>query len=313
MIRFNNILAAVDFSECGKQALRAAVRLAGDAKANLHVSYVQVLHDDPFMPVAAGAHQDRIREALEAKIEGSGAREKVASVHAAVLRDVSAAPALVRYAADNDIDLVVLGTHGRRGLRRLMLGSVAEELVRTSPCPVLTVHSADRTEGLTPGPNAEILVPVDFSSQSLAAIPLARELASMTGARIRMLHVIEEVVHPAFYNAGAFSIYDIQPDVEERALEHLKDAYTRQYGPAVPVVFEVISGHAAAEIVAAARVGNSGMIVMATHGLGGMAHVFLGSVAERVVRMATCPVLTVKTPIAKGAVAQPLIKSAASS
>lgn len=313
MIRFNNILAAVDFSECGKHALDAAVRLASELKAHLHVSYVQVLHDDPFMPVAAGAHQDRIREALDAQIQASGAREKAASVHAAVLRDVSAAPALVRYSVDNDIDLVVMGTHGRRGLRRLMLGSVAEELVRTAPCPVLTVHNSDRVETLMPGPKAEILVPVDFSSQSLAAIPFARELASMTGARVRVLHVVEEVVHPAFYNAGAFSIYDIQPDVEERALEHLKEAYAKQYGPAVPVVFQVVSGHAAAEVVAAAETGASGMIVMATHGLGGMAHVFLGSVAERVVRMARCPVLTVKTSITKGGFSQPLIKVPASS
>ena len=313
MIRFNNILAAVDFSEGGKKALKAAVRLATDGNAHLHVSYVQVLHDDPFMPVAAGAHQTRIREALDALIDASEARTHVASVHAAVLRDVSAAPGLVRYAVDKDIDLIGLGTHGRRGLRRLMLGSVAEELVRTAPCPVLTVHNDDQPVAIMPGPTAEILVPVDFSSKSLAAVPLARELASMTGARVRMLHVVEEVVHPAFYNAGAFSIYDIQPDVEQHAREHLEAAYAKQYGPAVPVVFDVIRGHAAAEIVAAAEASKSGMIVMATHGLGGMAHVFLGSVAERVVRTAKCPVLTVRAQIAKRAAAQPRITSSASS
>jgi nucleotide-binding universal stress UspA family protein len=194
-----------------------------------------------------------------------------------------------------------------------MLGSVAEELVRTAPCPVLTVHTTDKTEAFLTGPKTEILIPVDFSRQSLAAIPLARELASMTGARLRLLHVVEEVVHPAFYNAGAFSIYDVQPDVEERALEHLKGAYAKQFGPAVPVVFEVVSGHAAAEVVAAAEGGNTGMIVMATHGLGGMAHVFLGSVAERVVRSARCPVLTVRNPSDKGAFTPPLIESVATS
>lgn len=313
MIRFNNILAAYDFSENGDHVLEAASRLARDSKARLHIIYVQVIHDDPFMPVAAGPHHERIAESLDARISAIQQGADSLPVESRVVRAVSAAPAVTEAATEIDADLIVVGTHGRRGLRRLVLGSVAEEVVRTAPCPVLTVHKSDKTEVLTPGPDAEILVPVDFSTHSLSVIPMARELAAVSGARLRLLHVVEEVIHPAFYNAGAFSIYDLQPDVEDRALEHLKEAYSRQFGPAVPVVFEVVTGHPAVEIVETVAAHGSGMIVMATHGLGGMAHVFLGSVAERVVRTAGCPVLTAKIPLEKDVTKQPRIKAAAKS
>ncbi|MBO6576206.1 MAG: universal stress protein [Rhodothermales bacterium] len=295
MIRIKNILAAQDFSDCSRHALEAAIRMAAATGAKLHVVYVQLLHDEPFTPTLAKEHQDRIRDAVRSSVADRFKQVGDIDLEYDTLRDVSAAPALVRYAEANDIDLMVVGTHGRRGLRRLMLGSVAEEAVRTAPCPVLTVHQRDTVDVLTPGPNAEILLPLDFSSRSLEVIPTARQLAAATGARLRVMHVVEEVVHPAFYNAGAYSIYDLQPDVEERALEHLRKAYSKAHGPAVPVVFEVRVGHPAAEIVESAHENGDGMIVMATHGLTGLGHVLMGSEAERVVRTATCPVLTIRT------------------
>ncbi|MFT5513925.1 MAG: nucleotide-binding universal stress UspA family protein [Rhodothermales bacterium] len=272
MIRFENILAAQDVSDCSEQSLRAAVQLARDSGARLHEVYAHVLHDDPFTPTVAQDHMDQVRAALDDGVTLATGTSELLDIKNVVLRDVSAASAIVHHAADNKIDLIVLGTHGRRGLRRMVLGSVAEEVVRMAGCAVLTVHPGDRTEILESDQEAEILLPLDFSKSSMAAVPLARELASMNRARLRVLHVVQETVYPAFYDAGAFSLYDAQPDIEEHALAHLKEAYSRTAGPIVPVVFEVLVGHPAAEIARRAEELGAGMIVMATHGLGGMAH-----------------------------------------
>jgi nucleotide-binding universal stress UspA family protein len=294
MIRFDNILAAQDFSDCSEQSLRAAIQLARESGARLHVVYAHVLHDDPFTPTVAQDHMEQVRAALDEGVALAAGTSEPIDVRNVVLRDVSAASAIVHYAEDNQIDLIVLGTHGRRGLRRLVLGSVAEEVVRTVRCAVLTVHPGDRTEIMEADGEAEILLPLDFSSSSMAAVPLARELAAQKRTRLRVLHVVEETIYPAFYNAGAFSLYDAQPDIEVHAMAHLREAYSRTAGPVVPVAFEVSVGHPAAEITRRAEETGAGMIVMATHGLGGMAHLFMGSVAERVVRSARVPVLSVR-------------------
>ena len=294
MTRFQRILVAQDFSDCSEHALEAALRLAEASGASVDIAYVQVLHEDPFSPSVAADQAGRIREALHRKMEESESVPTTLDVELVALRDISAAHALVKYADEHDCDLIVMGTHGRRGLRRLMIGSVAEEVVRTAHCPVVTVHQADDLRLMSPGPNAQILVPLDFSRASLGVLPVARRLAADTGSALRLLHVIEETAHPAFYNAGVFSVYDLQPGIEEKALEHLREAYGRSAGPLVPVVFDVVRGNAASEIVSAARLHGCGSIAMATHGLSGLAHVFLGSVAERVVRLAHCPVLTVR-------------------
>src|SRR5690606_34769986 len=118
---------------------------------------------------------------------GELARDVV--VKRAVVRDVAAAPAILQYARDQEMDLVVMGTHGRRGLRRLFLGSVAEEVVRLSVCPVLTVHAGPiRSEALF----GDILVPIDFSPHSKAALRAAASLAPELGASLDLLHVVEE-------------------------------------------------------------------------------------------------------------------------
>jgi nucleotide-binding universal stress UspA family protein len=292
MMKFKTVLVAKDFSECSERALETGIQLARKTGADLHVVYVHILHDDPFIPAVTDDHLEKVEEALRTTVgETAGVR-----VTQSVLRDVAAAPAIVHYAGQNDIDVIVVGTHGRRGFRHAFLGSVAEEVVRTAPCAVLTVHQGDRETALMPGPEMEVLLPLDFSSRAAETIPVAREIAESMRARLRILHVVEETMHPAFYNAGAFSIYDLQPDIEERALENLTDLYARSAGPVVPVVFDVIIGHAVTEIVSAAFDHEAGMIVMSTHGLRGLAHFFMGSVAERVVRLATCPVLTLRSP-----------------
>ena len=213
----------------------------------------------------------------------------------ALVSDVAPAPAIVSYAERCDIDLIVMGTHGRRGVRRLLLGSTAEEVVRTAPCPVFTVRSQDPS-AVTPKEIASILVPLDFSRHSQTALCHAKELAAVYDARLDLLHVVEDWLrlHPAFYNTDVMTIAGIDPDLEGKAAEELKQFYHETEGPGPAVNFHVWKGHAAHEIIRFIIEHGSDLVVMSTHGLRGLEHFLLGSVAEKVVRRSPAPVFTVK-------------------
>jgi nucleotide-binding universal stress UspA family protein len=207
-------------------------------------------------------------------------------------RGISAAPIILEYADENDIDLIVMGTHGRRGLEHLFLGSVAEEVVRFAACPVFTVREAKE-----PKPTKaieRILVPVDFSTHSQKALTYAGELALAYDARLQLLHIIEPVVYPSFYSLDRANFFDWMDEIEVEAIRQLHQFSAARGGPDVPVDHFVVRGRAATDIVDFAETKRSDLIVMATHGLTGMKRLYLGSVCEKVVRRAMCPVFTVK-------------------
>lgn len=296
MFELQKILVPRDFSPSSEHALRHALDLAGRTGAEVHLLFAEVLYADAEVPAttwpisAQEALRERLLEGLEQQEDGktSGLR-----FEPAVVRDVAAAPAIVTYAQEHDIDLIVMGTHGRRGVRRLLLGSTAEEVVRTAPCPVFTARCPETPAAGLEGINA-ILVPVDFSVHARTALRHASALAALYHTRLDLLHVIEEQMHPAFYNTGVWSIYDVVPNIEEKALEALETFYRETESPVADVDFHVRYGHAAHEIVDFARKNDSDLVVMATHGLRGLEHFLMGSVAEKVVRQSPAPVVTVK-------------------
>ncbi|QXD17167.1 universal stress protein [Rhodocaloribacter litoris] len=300
MLNIRKILFPTDFSETSAQALAYALRLAHEYDAELHLLHVEVLYEeDPHNPTHRLPDREAILARLRTLIDDHDAAEHLPdgavedlTIRHVHRRNVSAAPAIVEYAAEEGINLIVLGTHGRRGLRRLLLGSVAEEVVRTAPCPVFTVrrHKEDRK----PEPVRHILVPVDFSEHAREALTVARELAARYGAALQLLHVLEEVLHPAFYNFGATSIKDLQPDIEEKATEALMKFFRETAGADAEVTYHVIEGHAGRDIATFAEEHDSDLIVISTHGLGGLEHLLMGSVTEKVIRRAPCPVLVLK-------------------
>ena len=296
MLQLNNILLARDFSSVSDQALRYAVDLADRTGATLHLFYAEVLHEDPFGPVktdAPGSLEDRIRKRLRQDTNGALLTETYPSLklREGVERDVAAAPAILNYAADHDVDLIVMGTHGRRGVRRLLIGSVAEEVVRRADRPVLTVRKDDLEADQMAV--ERILVPIDFSDYARDALRYACEVADLYDARIDLLHVIEENLHPAFYVGGVQSVYDVVPDIENKVLDRLRTFYEKVAGDETAEV-HVASGRAAREITQFAEQRGSDLVVMSTHGQTGLEHFLLGSVAEKVVRHVPVPVFTVK-------------------
>lgn len=298
MMNLNRILLARDFSPISNQALRYAVDLAQRTGSELHVLYAQVLYDDPFgadaSPSPASDIKD-IREKLATTQSGTPLAEDDAfPVVDAVVRDVAAGPAILEYARENDIDLITLGTHGRRGVRRMLLGSVAEEVVRHADRPVVTVRGAADETSTAPPSIDQILVPVDFSDHSRAALRTAQAMAHLYDARLDVLHVIEERLHPAFYVGGVQSLDDLAPDLDEKATAALDQFVQNTPGPDVEAVLHIVRGRAARRIPAFAEDHGIDLVTLSTHGQTGLERFLLGSVAEKVVRHVGCPVLTVK-------------------
>ncbi|MFW5973217.1 MAG: universal stress protein [Bacteroidota bacterium] len=287
------ILFPTDFSEVAERAFVHASYLAGRFNAELHVLHVVVpqtlggVTPMDYLPIGDVSKAEERPEHYGDRVSKS---RSFPVVHAQV-EDQSPSTAVLHYAEEHDADLIVMGTHGRSGFDRLLLGSVAEDVVQMASCPVLTVHGGgDGTEASAVN---RILVPVDFSEHSKLNISYARELAVMYGSQIDVLHVVEDYALAPIY--GLEPVAMNTPEVLDNVRNGLIEMVREVKGAEVPVEVHVETGHPVSEIIAFAERSGAGLIVIATHGLTGLKRFFLGSVTERVVRGATCPVFTVKS------------------
>lgn len=143
---------------------------------------------------------------------------------------------------------------------------------------------------------ARILVPVDFSAHSDRALRYAATLAGRFGATVELLHVVEDPFVTGAWTSKAFipNIPELMDALVVDARRQLSELRTFEAAEGVPLDVAVLTGEPAQTIVGHAKAGGFDLIVMGTHGRTGLSHAFMGSVAERVVRTATCPVLTVQ-------------------
>lgn len=298
MLHLNNILFPTDFSPCAEEAFGHAIHLATDTGATVHV-----------LTVVGDEADDRPMEylPLETADDGSGLYyepddedhdEPVRIVYHQI-QDTSPSEAIVNRIDESAIDLVVMGTHGRRGADRLLSGSVAEEVVRRASCPVFTVlcqaatDASDDPHLKDTDPIRNIVVPVDLSEHTPSVIAHAEAVAALYGATIHLLHVVEDVAYPTVY--GIDPLTPVLPDVMERAEESLQRyAQTLHSDSGLTVETHVVTGYAAQDIVHSANELNADLILMGTHGRTGLRRFLIGSVAEKVVRRTPCPVFIVK-------------------
>ncbi|HEX9734266.1 MAG TPA: universal stress protein [Thermoanaerobaculia bacterium] len=290
------ILYPTDFSRGAKHALTYAVSLAELFGAELYILHAVALRqDDPDNPAYyfRGSEDELDRRAhtvasaeMVQLVAGEDARTKIFQVHR---RGAYAGPVILDYAEEQGIDLIVMGVHGRRGGSRPRLGSVADEVIRRAPCPVLTLSALD--EPRTMEAPRRVLVPVDFSAPSRRSLAYAVRLARRFGARLQLLHVIEKVTVPEFYAA---TLPPHPEDVEVRTLEVLGAWMAEVEGADVPFEAHVAVGRPAMEISAFAERHESDLAVIATQGLTGFHRVAMGGTTEQVVRLCQCPVLVVR-------------------
>jgi nucleotide-binding universal stress UspA family protein len=298
MLKIHKILFPTDFSACAEAAFSHAVHLAAEYGAELHVLNINPAENpqpnDPmgFLDLEADA-QNPLLLTDEQTMHTKKAGDDVLVIHA---QQQGSAPGkgILDYERQHDIDLIVMGTHGRRGLDRLMLGSTAEEVVRLAAAPVLTVRSA---EADSPKPAVRrILVPVDFSEFSPLAVTYTKELALAYGACLNVLHVLDETTGTLTFVPEAKSGFVTASDELARRAQHaLSDLIDQTREAGIKAETFLIPGFAASEIVRFAAAHNADLIVIASHGRTGLSRWLLGSVAEKVVRTAPCPTFTIKS------------------
>jgi nucleotide-binding universal stress UspA family protein len=290
MLALRRILFPTDFSDGAALAFPQAAALAAWHDAELHVLNVVegAAPPEETLPASLDVLHGWLGRASDAGPTEEFDLDALSLVQNQV-DDDSAAERIVAYAAAEDIDLIVMSTHGRRGVQRMLLGSVTEEVVRTAPCPVLAVRS-DGDEAPSPIVR-RILVPVDFSDASSAAVRHANALAQTHGAEIDLLHVVEQVVYPSAYGVepAYFPTQEVLGRVERTLGEMAREGLAHGDVSASAVV-----GYAPLTILDHADEHDIDLIVIATHGRSGLDRMLLGSVTERVLRRASAPVFIVK-------------------
>ena len=285
----SRILVPTDFSVQSDTALTYARLFGKTFNASLHLMHVARRLPSPHAAADLADGQLPALKELRDRIP----REPWCRYPAIRLVEGSdPASQITSYAQDASIALVVMGTHGRDGIARLLMGSVAEKVVRTATCPVVTVHGARRS---SPVGFRRILVPTDFSAASGVALDAARLLADRFAASLHLLHVLPNLFVDG--GAGADVFASEAPEVRTLRLMNARERLAHRIPTGLlrsTVTTEVIFGTPAETIAAYADDNHFDLIVMGTHGRTGIAHL-VGSVAERVVRTAQCPVMTTRT------------------
>jgi nucleotide-binding universal stress UspA family protein len=293
------ILFATDFSDCSGRAQEYAMYLATawDAK----VDVLHVIEGPAWLTGRAAAlgvveqAQKETAQRLDVvhhQMERSGVAATVQGVTGIPSEQITLA------ARESGADLIVLGMQGRTKLLHGLVGSTTERVIRDGPCPVLAIpgfgdEARPGTEAPPSTPVRHILAPVDFSSPSLDSLEYAIQLANGLGAKLTLVHVLE----PMYYDLEC-GLGSIEHEVRKR--EHWRKQLTalselvKSFG--LSAGYEIAGGIPSESILGCALRSGCDLIVMGTHGRRGVSRMRFGSVAEAVVRGATCPVLTVKTP-----------------
>ena len=286
-LAFKNILLATDFSQVSQHALLHALAMAKRYDSKLTVVHVAPPESQvpiPMEPVPVEMDWQRKRGAESlARLEGFEALH--AYPHEMLLRQGNPWPEIAALIDERNIDLIVLGTHGRGMFGTLLLGSVAEQVLRHALCPVLTVGPDARPSLLDREQLLHVLLATDFSEGSLHAVRIALSLAEENNADITLMHVIEQLEPlPVEYSK------ELIADYRKRLWELIPDDANLWCQPHVMVE----TGAVGETIVRTAMERQVDMIVMGAHQAGPVASHLPWTVLHLVVRQARCPVLTVR-------------------
>jgi len=304
---FRSVLVPLDGSRFGEQALPLALTVARRAGARLELVHKHVppapLHPDGML-AREHALDTTSRAQEQAYLDGVAGRLARAGniTVTSALVEGPTVEALDEHAVGTGADLVVMTTHGRGPLSRFWLGSVADALLRRLPMPVLLVRPGEEEEpDRTAAPALRhVLVPLDGSPHAEEILKPALALGALTGADYTLLRVVEPVPVvgvdlPGYAAAGTdlASLDKLQGD----ARVYLNGVAARLRGQGLHVQTRVaVNAQAAGAILDEAGRRGQDLIALETHGRGGLARLLLGSVADKVLRGATTPVLVHRTP-----------------
>lgn len=286
---YSTIVVGYDESESSKAALKEASLRVKSKNGKLYLVHAVYFDQEEFVIVPSqmekrlemGAHMCRTaKQDLQAQFGLNGSVESYVC-------EGEPPEVLVDIARGKNADLIALGTYGRKGLKRLLMGSVTTSVIVNAPCDVLVVKRPCKE---CTGTYQSLLVPYDGSEFSVKALTRAAGMAKADGGRITVLYVIpryEEMME--FYRSEM-----IRKSLRHEADRILGEATTVASKLGVSIRTEVREGYASDEIVAAAQKLENDLITMGTYGWKGMNSAIMGSTTNRVISNASCPVLVVK-------------------
>jgi nucleotide-binding universal stress UspA family protein len=308
-IAIKTILCPIDFSDYSRRALDYALTIARWYDSTITAFHVYAVpppaaygleSPPPVGMVLTPAERERLTTAMARFVETANAAGVLVEI--AIGQGAWAANEILQQANAMPADLLVIGTHGRSGFDRLVLGSVAEKVLRRADCPVLTVpRQAPDAVPVAPVVFKRILCPLDFSDSSMHALNYAMSLAQEADGRLTVLHVMQydlEVEAPEVYETviadRRLSVADYRRRCEEYSLERLKAAVPETVGAYCSVEVLLGTGKPYREILRVAADEQTDLIVMGVQGRGAADLMFFGSTTQHVVRQAACPVLTLR-------------------
>lgn len=297
---FKKILLAVDDSSCAERAGRVAFDLTQKLSSQLVVLHVVTR---PAAPFGLGTPQEELDRYAEELLEPwrALAREEGVAAQALYQHGEKVAETVVLVAGEYGCDLIVMGTHGREGLQRVFLGSVAERVSRLSRVPLLLVRGDGGVGPLGSG-ISRVLAPVDGSESGLGALKAADKLATLLGAELELLTVIP-YIPPITYldgtgigsTAAVFNQEANEKAMQEEATAALEAAKRVAQAPNLKTEIVKADRQSVAQVIVDyARQQGADLIVVGSHGRTGLDRLLLGSVAEGVIHHAGVPVLLVR-------------------
>lgn len=294
MTSIKRLLLATDFSDYARGAETCALALAASWRADLSV--ITVLEFPTGMNPEYAVNKLYLTERLS-DVSARLTELKRQANHRGILATTRIATGIptqqvMDAALAEQTHLIIVGTRGQSGLAHVLLGSTAERLIRTAPCPVLAVHGMKFDDPAMKGISLDrILVPTDLSDCSLEAVRYAEGVALQAKASIELLHIME----PGYYGID-FAIENRDEQERRRRVitEQLVTLSSRIAAAGIPVKATVAGGTPVDTILEFARTSSSHLIVMGTHGRRGFSHGWAGSVTESVLRQGTIPVLAVR-------------------
>ena len=297
-VQLKNIICTTDFSEISNQAVVFGVALAKELGAKLYLCHVIDLSTVAMYGEGFSDPLGQERRTTNYAYEHLRGLIDDPSIEWEALTPMGhTADEIAHAAKERNADLVISATHGRSGLKRFVLGSVTERLMRTLPCPLFVVrglerdYTADVNEGLG---FHSILVGCDFSSDSALAFQYGLSLAQEFQSEVHLAHVIEPAVYKDLLKPAKEEKEDLQQDLRKKLREKLTGMVPEEADNWCTPKTALLAGHPHEELTKYAVVHDIDLIVLGVRGHSLVETLFVGSTTDRVVRQAPCPVLSVR-------------------
>jgi len=297
-LRAKNILCATDFSDLANYAVNYGVSLAKEFNSKLYLCHVIDLSSATLYGDATFAFETQLIHMEEyAQERLSRIMEGYQVDWEPVVSTGNAADEVTRIAEEKAVDLTITATRGHSGLKRLMLGSVTEHLMRTLPCPLLAVHRHGKYPDLVAEQDVRfnrILIGCDFSPDSNLAFQYGLSLAQEYEAELHLVHVLEPPIYKDLPKPAQDAREVVRKSLYAQLNEKLEAMVPKDALNWCKPKIMLLAGHPDVELVKYADVQGIDLLVLGVTGHGLVESFFVGSTTERVMRKAPCAVLSVR-------------------